>query len=222
MNYRCITLLAVLFIGGCANRPIPTIDVRAPENNPRIENTAILTAQFEKTWNRLVKSLSREFFIINNIDKESRIISVSFSTAEVSKYVDCGTAEVDDLASGASKILHLAESQSFNVRSWLDVAWGYGYVVRSRSTNVEGRMNIYVAPKDNGTEISVNSRYIVNVDVKHRLTQPRDTGLSVFGLPHRESYHVTFNTGKRSNGRMICQSTGKLEAAVLRMAVSEK
>jgi len=55
-----------------------------------IENTIILDEKFAVVWDRLVENLAREFFVINNISKESRIINVSYSIIEPEGVVDCG------------------------------------------------------------------------------------------------------------------------------------
>jgi hypothetical protein len=46
-------------------------------------------------WDNLVKELSKTFFIINNIDKDSRIINVSFFTEDAGDYIDCGNTRLE-------------------------------------------------------------------------------------------------------------------------------
>src|SRR3546814_8710634 len=57
---------------------------------PSLTNSRTVNAGFEETWDRLVRNLSSEFFVINNIEKASRIINVSFQTDAPERYVDCG------------------------------------------------------------------------------------------------------------------------------------
>lgn len=37
-----------------------------------------------------MKQLAKSFFVVNNIEKESRLINVSFSTETPEKYINCG------------------------------------------------------------------------------------------------------------------------------------
>jgi hypothetical protein len=44
-------------------------------------------------WRRLVGRLADSPFVINAIEKESRVISLSFSTDHPERYVDCGRSK---------------------------------------------------------------------------------------------------------------------------------
>ena len=45
---------------------------------------------FEEAWSRAIPQIGKSFFVINNIDKSSGILNVSY-TGDPEKYVDCGT-----------------------------------------------------------------------------------------------------------------------------------
>ena len=207
-----VVFLALL-LSACA-APTVSFVVSSPKIVEDIKSNIVVPLSYEATWNKMVKNLSDRFFVINNIDKVSRIINVSYYSENAEDFIDCGTATTS-VSGEPNQTISLAEDQSFPVAAWTDIAWGRGYVMRSRDVAVEGRINIYVAPLDDQTEIKVNSKYIVTVNEQNSLTQPIDTGLTGFSLPPFKTYKLTFNTNGRSSGHMICTSNGQLEREVL-------
>ena len=73
---KTLTLILILILGGCATS---SINYTPPEIT-KIDNQVTIDEDFEIVWDRLVKNLASDFFVINNIEKSSRIINVSFST----------------------------------------------------------------------------------------------------------------------------------------------
>jgi hypothetical protein len=61
-------------------------------------NTVVVAHQRDAAWQAAVPKLSKEFFVINTIDKSSGIVNISYS-GDPSKYVDCGRihTEVKDI-----------------------------------------------------------------------------------------------------------------------------
>ena len=197
----------------------------------KVENEVLVNRPFEETWNRLVKGLVKSFYVINNIEKSSRIINVSFSTESPEEFIDCGKSRRiyergDDRR---TYVYDIASSSSFLIA---DKAGGVGQFPVThqinRSASLEGRVNIYVAPEGESTVVTVNTRYIFTVRV---------TGVSTvenaFGTPVRQTpitpYTSThsFNTNQPNTvdwGRtgepqyMTCYSTGKLEGDILSLA----
>ena len=85
-----IILLGIAFVvAGCAAQG--TQNYTEPFERDT-ENQITVPTPFNETWDRLVKNLSADFFSINNIEKASRIINVSFSTQDPGQFVDCGSS----------------------------------------------------------------------------------------------------------------------------------
>jgi len=73
---------------GCATQGISTRQYT--ENVPvQIKNEIVVSKPYTQVWDIMVKEISKSFYVINNIDKESRIINLSFSTNSPTEYVDC-------------------------------------------------------------------------------------------------------------------------------------
>jgi len=180
-------------------------------------------------WDQLIGSLAQSFFVINNIEKESRILNVSFSTSQPERYVDCGTSHRDFSygSTAESYTYNVAESSSFKVASRWGPANNLPVVLAvSRQANLEGRANIYVAPHYDQTIVSVNAKYVLTIT-----TSGAADGYNAFGtlvqqdrLP-RESSSLSFTTLEPARAQwgpggewIECRTRGVLEGDVLSRA----
>src|SRR3972149_4103317 len=89
MNRKIIVLITAMLALGCATQG--TSRILYYENVPaQGKNEIVVSKQYTQVWDIMVKEIAKSYFVINNIDKESRIINLSFSTNSPSEYVDCG------------------------------------------------------------------------------------------------------------------------------------
>jgi hypothetical protein len=201
--------LFILFIsatlGSCAGS---TANYQAP-SEIRVENERTLPISFEQAWDLYVAELSKSFFVINNISKESRIINVSFQTTTPSQFIDCGmsTRTSKHPATGEQRFVYpTADSSTYN--AGVD---GTNYLMTvNRTANLEGRINIYMAPDDNRTLLRVNARYVWDVNV----TQVSNMGQV------SPNYNSTISFGSVEAGRdteITCRSNGNLEQKLLNL-----
>jgi len=196
-------------------------------NTPaKIENKIEINDNYSKVWDVLVKGLAQSFFVINNIDKESRIISISFSVNNPEKYIDCGRSYRTYTQGDISEEYNydVAESSRYTMptKSRPDLAHAYYYNV-NRKTNLEGRLNIYVAPNKKNkykTNIIVNTRYIykIGVDMECWYTDifKRCYFLNTSSIPDTI---ISFNTKevvqKNLGKEVTCFSKGTIENKIL-------
>lgn len=123
---------------------------------------------FDQAWDKLVKELATQFYVINNIDKESRLINVSFSTDRPEQFVTGGTTTREFRRKGAVEHFSYDPAASSSYKTgW---KWGQYNNLPStgtffRQTSLEGRANIYVAPDGDETLVTVNCRYVLTVNV---------------------------------------------------------
>ena len=217
MRYSVVLCAALL--GGCAGMGQSSFSYTPPKE-VEVQNSAIINDGFEQTWNRLIANLSKQYFVINNVEKASRIINVSFSTDDPMKYIDCGVTErTFEPGPGAgqpeffnypSAISHTKykattpnpQAPNFTIP-----------ILVERRTKLEGRTNIYLAPKEGDSEISVNTRYIFTPSVTASTLAYGGTNTQVLDS-------VTFNTGNegRSSEGMKCLSKGIIEQDIIKAA----
>ena len=225
MNNKILTYLAVaLFLSGCT-ATIKNSGDYTPPVQKEIENEIRVDAGFEATWSKLVREMSKSFYIINNIDKESRLINISFSMSNnISDYLDCGvTKRTFDLADLSQNISYqTADKSEFYVPSTrAPIPAGTNYFKWFRIPTLEGRSNVYVAPDGQGTRISVNTRYVwdVNISETGYLYTPlsKSHTLIINRRPVAKSWPpISFNTNDvGGEGGVSCVSTGKFENEIL-------
>jgi hypothetical protein len=160
--------LAVCFASGCATSTNYT-----PPDQVAVTNAIRVDRPFDNVWDQLVRELSSDFFVIKNIDKNSRIINISFMSNKPSDYVDCGRSfhKSSGIFTGEPTQYNTADSVTFYTNDLL----GQAYTVR-RTTRLEGRTNIYVAPEGQGTNVIVNTKYVLGMNIVTTAYDGRQTG----------------------------------------------
>lgn len=220
-------LAPVILLAGCATQGKSTSQY-SDGTKSKIINEATIDGTYSAVWDALIRDLAKSFYVINNLDKESRIINVSFSSTDADEYVDCGRTQ-RTFAEG-NKVDHydygVAGKSTFKVAAVRQEHPAFAtYAVFTREPTLEGRANIYIAPVagDPGkTIISVNARYILNIRVKGEAFARHISGnVQSRGRVPEENFTYTFNTGGSaskdagSGVTVTCFSKGKLETEVL-------
>lgn len=226
MKYRVLVLfVGMCFFAGCAKNGTSTFKYTPPKEY-KIENEVLIDKGYSVVWDELVRELSKSFFTINNIDKNSRIINVSFYANNPGRYVDCGhsyrsTSRGDEhreydyeVASSSNYVLEDRGLDYFEDEIHVD-----------RRTSLEGKMNIYLAPEgENKTLLSVNVRYILSTDGTFRGVRKHISG-NVVDSRQLDSFHLvdSFSSKERyirkeANGPdFICEPKGVLEKEILNL-----
>lgn len=232
MNLKYMALLVVL--SGCATQGKNTITY-TDGNKPKISNEATVDGTYSAVWDTLVRDLAKSFYVINNIDKESRIINVSFNSSDADEYVDCGRSQ--RTFTEGDKVERydypVAAKSTFKVAADRQEHPAFAnYAVLTREPILEGRANIYIAPvagDPNRTTISVNSRYVLNIRVRgDAYARHISGGIQSRGRIPEDTFTYTFNTGgsasKDGGGgvTVTCFSKGKLESEVLAFVTKKK
>lgn len=205
MKHVVVPLIpGMLFLHGCVSSTFKYV----PPIEGKVENTKRVARQFDVVWDNLVRQLSSDFFVINNIDKNSRLINLSFSAQRPSQYVDCGqTFRTFTNARGEQQYSYdTADSARFVATNKSNDAFN---VVRT--TKLEGRTNIYVAPESAGTLVSVNTRYVVSV----RTEATRFNGQ--YGGSQNVEFVFSTKDGYTSDS-VRCESRGVIERRILNFA----
>ena len=210
-----LLFIVLMLISGCATAPKSTNLMTHPKLEV-IQNERSFNIPYDEVWQYLVSSLSKSFFVINNISKESNFISVSFSAQDAENYVDCGTRTTtyegntntyEVAGTGFFKIARQAGSNAF-------------YVDNIKSdAELEGRINVYVAPLEHGAKVSVNVKYIVTVSFSGTTETFAGALLVSHGTQEFQfSSKVSFNTNQKGEeGKTTCVSNGRLETMILDM-----
>lgn len=168
-----------------------------PDRVGAFENSTMLNVDIDTIWISAVSALGKNFFVINNIDKESGLINVSYS-GRPEKYIDCGLISLEF---GPRKNQYYGNESSSIVQ--------YGEGILRRKMTVEGRANIIFEPTGDKTRVTVNTRYVAT----------KTSQFEAYGrLQPWYTDTVSFNTGEIGRfgaSETECLATGRFEAEIL-------
>ena len=198
-----IIVLIFSFIVGCAGK----VEYTQPLSNYKVNNTLIINKQKDEVWKQVIKSLGNSFFIINNMDKESGFINVSYS-GDPEKYIDCGQIYSYVKNAKGERIYRFAGSKSF--MQYESFENGNVLVFHNRKMDLDGRVNIIISDIDsNSTLITINTKYVVT-----KIIDMNAYG----GMSKHMNDSISFTTNGRArfpNVETECAATGVLETDIL-------
>ena len=205
-DFWIYALVGMATLTGCAGK----VDYISPTTPTANNNSKIVSKPRDEVWNTVVPALGKQFFVINNLDKSSGLINVSYS-GDPEKYVDCGS--VSSYVKNARGERRYAFPAASKAQNYEVMQGGMLYQV-SRKMDVEGRVNlIFEDMGNNKTKVTANTRYLVKRGI---------TTMQPGGPTGHSSDSISFNSGGSSSfpaaadGRATeCVSTGALEAAIL-------
>jgi hypothetical protein len=102
----------------------------------------VVDQSYDEVWEGLISFTSQRFFAIDNYEKESGLMTLSFSS-DPGRFIECGEISTDG-----------PPSHEGNYVGWYDK--------RRATLDLEGRMNLTVQEvREQETEVQVNVRYVV-------------------------------------------------------------
>lgn len=228
--FRFPLIALLVLLSGCAATVIDRHDYTPPTASPVEGNELTLKEPAEQVWNRLVRNLSSSFFQINNIDKESRLINVSFAEGTDNDYLDCGISNREAGWGDDTDTYryNLAKDSRFKRYS----TWGPVNNLKvvadvNRRTSTIGRANIYVAPlTSNETQVTVNAQFHLKFDLRRTRTLYNGLGGVEGRNSNSDAFTVNVTSSKASDSfnewdgdnNVICKSTGKFERDIIKLA----
>lgn len=193
-----IAAVCALSLAGCAVAPKMGY---APPTPAKYSNSVVMPYGYDEAWKKLVAAASQTFYAIDNYEKDSGLMTLSFGSTNVDELVDCGTMLTNGVADA--------------------------YVPRLQAmaltVTLNGKMNLLVQPVDTGnTRVSVNARYVLDI---------AGTNQSVnyyTGQTFSQEFNNTWAFDSNSQGSITvqnaaqgispirtCQPTGKAENDVI-------
>lgn len=223
-------MIIILLIGSlfsCAGIGKHEENYRAPFTKYEIVNEKYIDKPTQEVWDTVVKNLAKSFYMINNIEKESRIINVSFSTDKPGDYIDCGAITINTDIPGCNGETRRSENRRYLTAysTKYIVGWQYpgmygipapavSYI--TRNTSLEGRINIYIAPQGNGTLVTVNTRYVFSVNLYIDYINCAPAGNSIGSGKDSKNFQCSFDTKNSGHYQdATCVSNGELEKRIL-------
>jgi len=199
-----VLLLSVLLFAGCAGK----IEYIKPAQTYKTNNLLTINKPMSEVWKSTIPSLGGSFFVINNLDKESGFINVSYS-GNPEKYIDCGV--IDSYVKNARGERRYRFPAASAYKEYESLHNGQNLFFHKRKMNLEGRINlIFQELSQSSTLVTVNTKYVVTKDIT--ISNPQ-------GQSRQLNDSVSFNTNGSamfSQGETTCHATGALEREVLK------
>ena len=204
-----VILGSALILGACASA---NLQVRQPDASVRPNYTKELSRPKDQVWNDAVAALGQRFFVINNLDKSSGFINISYS-GDPARYVDCGAFTVT--ITGPNAKTQTIDGAAVDARyETVAPMPPYGVPTRvqvRRQISLEGRVNlIFEATGPDKTRVTTATRYVLTrkISMSNMVGQHTDT--------------ASFNGNEKgqfpqlgTNQATECVATGELEKSVL-------
>ena len=135
MKYISVGL--VLLVAACAHTQ-SRYDF--PFETRPLENSRTLNESYDDAWRSVIDHLSATSFAIDNFEKDSGLITLSFGASNISRYVDCG--------------------------QWNGLRFKGNYtdfLKRTHKVTLSGKVNISVREiSENKTTVRINARYVLS------------------------------------------------------------
>ncbi|SDK73293.1 hypothetical protein [Billgrantia gudaonensis] len=159
MKEKLFSVFSVCLIAtGCAGR----VEYSPPIQENQVSNSAVINKPREEVWKDSIPKLGKSFFVINNIDRSSGLINISYS-ADPEKYINCGqvTSYVKNAQGERTyRFPGARSSQRYEIMNS-----GSLYYI-NRSMNLDGRVNIiYEEITPDTTKVTANTHYVVKRDI---------------------------------------------------------
>jgi hypothetical protein len=92
-----IIMIILIILVGCAGVK-GKIDYTPPLEVKEQKNSKVVPHSKDEAWKAMIDGISESFFAINNIEKDSGLINLSYS-GDPCRYIDCGSGKstVSDL-----------------------------------------------------------------------------------------------------------------------------
>ena len=142
------SLIMTIFLSSCAvekKNLTENVGKYFPPNidDSNFKNSVITDKNFDETWTSVIDFVNDSFFKIENLEKDSGLLTLSFGSKEPENFIDCGDFEYTLFFTG----------EEFK-GSYID------YVKSGLLAVLEAKMNINIQKIDNeSTKISINTNY---------------------------------------------------------------
>ena len=160
---QALVIVVSLACLGCVNGAI----TRTPSVERPVNNSIVVGMSRDVVWAKAIPQLGKTFFVINNLDKASGLVNVSYS-GDPEKYVDGGiiTSKVSGPQGEQTSTFPASRAYQHYLGTVRLNNGMMGIVSLDRKLSLDGRANIILEEiEPTKTRITVNIRYVLNKSV---------------------------------------------------------
>ena len=196
---------------GCSGKM--DMAVTPPEEHT-VSSSQVFTAPYDKVWKATIDAIAESFWSLDNIEKDSGILTLSCVFDNPETWVDCGSVHHTANFGAQKQDITYPLASKYQRVLWADKnAWAW----MDRTISVSAKSNILVK-KTGKNESTVTINTIYNLNLAY---EPVWAMIPV----RKESKSMTFSHKTPGSfdtpGSMICRSKNALEQAILK-AIAKK
>ncbi len=197
-----LSIVMTIFLSSCAvekEKLTENIGKYVPPNidDTNFKSSVITDKNFEETWTTVIDFVNDSFFKIENLEKDSGLITLSFGSKEAENFIDCGYFEYTLFFTG----------EEFK-GSYID------YAKSGLLAMLKAKMNINIRKIDNkSTKISINTNYTYSTQHALGYYDPMLNQTYSFVTGGYQTINV-INPIKGSIPTRTCKSTNFAENAI--------
>ena len=199
------SLVITILLSSCAvdkKKLTENVGKYLPPNidDTNFKNSVIINKNFDETWTSLIDFVNDSFFKIENLEKDSGLLALSFGSKEPENFIDCGDFEYTLFFTG----------EEFK-GSYID------YVKSGLLAVLEAKMNINIQKIDNeSTKISLKTNYTFSTQHALGYYDPKLNQTYSFESGGYQTIDV-INPIKGSIPTRTCKSTNFAENAIFKV-----
>ncbi len=212
MKKLIITVVLTIILSSCASG---TFKYTEPVPPTEIPNTCVVNKNINMVWKDTINYLGNTAYVIDNIAKDSYIITLSFTENKTDKYVNCGSCEF------SVEGFRIDENHNFNSNSPYTEYKTYDENSKrilhiERRMKLTGKINVTLMNLgENKTRIKVGVTYFVLKDGEfYRLSILYPENMYYMGKYESKLYFTTYSNDK-DKSKMVCYPSFKLEKDIL-------
>jgi hypothetical protein len=196
-------------LAGCAGH----VDYARPTTQAQAgSNMVVIAKSRDAVWAAAVPELSKRFFVVNNLDKASGFINLSYS-GDPEKYVDCGRVTSYVKNARGERTYEFAGSKA---QETYEVLNSSGLFYLDRRMSLEGRVNlVFEEVSATETRVTANTHYVVTRHSTARAAANNATGTSNDTIAFNSGSSAFFPVGTGQVVATECTPTGALEQDIL-------
>ena len=203
-------VVTTALISGCAGK----VDyVRPSVAVAQGSNVKLIERPRDAIWTASVPEIGKQYFVINNLDKSSGLINLSYS-GDPERFIDCGliTSHVKNLR--GERIYNFPGEKA---QQTYEVMNDQGLFFIDRKMSLEGRINlVFEEVSPTTTRVTANTRYVVNRVGRIRSAATNATDSRSDSINFNSAGRASFpsNAGGQS---LDCAANGRLEKDLLEL-----
>ena len=223
-----LILVGLGALGGCATTPGRSTYALERADSYTLKSEKIVSRPPNQVWDELVKSLSKSVFVVNRIEKQSRIIHVSFYSDTPEKFIDCGKTRRTYVRGRENQeyVYEIAAPSFYRIASRAGESGQLPMTTLvNRKTSLDGKMKISLAPFVAETIVTVTGTFTLTAKVTGSYVVENAYGKRIeSGNIPPVTYTCSFktdgpNTCNWASGQqavpVTCRSRGILETRIL-------